>query len=82
MDAKYYQCLICRSGGIGRRTWLKIKRSSLRAGSSPAFGTRKIKASRSLREAYFFSQVYSDSRLYFIDVEDELWKSEFVYLYS
>ena len=40
-----------------------------RAGSSPAFGTSKFKASRSLREAYFFSQVYSDSlfdsRLYF-----------------
>ena len=34
-----------RSGGIGRRTWLKIKRVHARAGSSPAFGTKKFRGS-------------------------------------
>ena len=33
--------LICRSGGIGRRKGLKIPRGQLRAGSSPASGTKK-----------------------------------------
>ena len=32
----------CRSGGIGRRTGLKIPRWQHRAGSSPAFGTMSI----------------------------------------
>ena len=45
---------ICGCGGIGRRTWLKIKRSPLRAGSSPAFGTTsKFKALRKTRKAFF-----------------------------
>ena len=30
---------MCRSGGIGRRSRLKICRMQIRAGSSPAFGT-------------------------------------------
>ena len=33
---------ICRCGGIGRRKGLKIPRSNIRAGSSPASGTTKI----------------------------------------
>ena len=33
----------CRSGGIGRRSRLKICRRQLRAGSSPAFGTKTAK---------------------------------------
>jgi hypothetical protein len=38
--------LWCRSGGIGRRTGLKIPRgSSLRVGSSPTSGTREINGS-------------------------------------
>ncbi len=34
--------LYCRCGGIGRRKGLKIPRSNIRAGSSPASGTTKI----------------------------------------
>lgn len=31
-----------RSGGIGRRAGLKIRRGNTRAGSTPAFGTTQI----------------------------------------
>ena len=33
--------MTCRNGGIGRRSGLKIRRRQKRAGSTPAFGTRK-----------------------------------------
>ena len=33
---------VCRDGGIGRRRGLKILRSKIRAGSSPALGTSDI----------------------------------------
>ena len=36
---------ICRSGGIGRRSGLKIHRWRQRAGSSPAFGTMRKQSS-------------------------------------
>ena len=38
--------MICPSGGIGRRNGLKIRRTRVRAGSSPASGISKIKVSR------------------------------------
>ena len=41
---------ISRCGGIGRRKGLKIPRSNIRAGSSPASGTRK----RTLLASFFF----------------------------
>ena len=34
--------ITCRSGGIGRRKGLKIPRSNIRAGSSPASGTKSV----------------------------------------
>ncbi len=37
-----------RSGGIGRRNGLKIRRWQQRAGSSPAFGTKRIYGKRTL----------------------------------
>ncbi len=40
--------LLSRCGGIGRRTWLKIKRIHIRAGSSPAIGSIKGVARRHL----------------------------------
>ena len=53
-------CVLRRSGGIGRRSRLKICRRQLRAGSSPAFGTnieinrRKIKEIPSNHGGDFF----------------------------
>lgn len=37
--AVFQSCPSCRSGGIGRRTGLKIQRWQQRAGSIPASGT-------------------------------------------
>ena len=54
-----------RSGGIGRRSRLKICRRQLRAGSSPAFGTNEkiisaIKKSRSITSGIFAFKFLSD----------------------
>ena len=39
---RVFKKINCRCGGIGRRKGLKIPRSNIRAGSSPASGTTKI----------------------------------------
>ena len=37
-----YVCYVCPGGGIGRHKGLKIPRRQLRAGSSPALGTKLL----------------------------------------
>ena len=46
-----------RSGGIGRRAGLKIRRGNTRAGSTPAFGTKKKRLLTSVRRRFFIFTV-------------------------
>lgn len=45
----------CRSGGIGRRTGLKIPRWQHRTGSSPVFGTRRKSLCYLLKRLFLFA---------------------------
>ena len=44
----------CPGGGIGRHKGLKIPRTSVRAGSSPAPGTLKLKRPSAKQKAFFY----------------------------
>lgn len=46
--------VLCRSGGIGRRTRLKILRGQLHEGSSPSFGTKANKKTGSKNYLFFY----------------------------
>ena len=78
---------VCRSGGIGRRTGLKIPRWQHRAGSSPAFGTnfkdltifKSFKNASNTSKKYLFTVVFSDSSN-LIDNQNILTQQKYLFL--
>ena len=50
---------VCPGGGIGRHKGLKIPRRKLRAGSSPAPGTRYLYKTKTYRDIEIFAHIFA-----------------------